>query len=40
MNFYVLKYTGRPMTTTEIYDSVKNILEGKAAERQALTYGP
>jgi 2-oxoglutarate ferredoxin oxidoreductase subunit alpha len=40
MNFCVLKYTGRPMTTTEIYDSVKNILEGKAAERQALTYGP
>ncbi len=39
MNFYVLKYTGRPMTTTEIYDSVKNILEGKASDRQVLTSG-
>ena len=39
VNFYVLKYTGRPMTTTEVYSALKNILLGKAPERQVLTYG-
>jgi len=39
VNFYVLKYTGRPITTTEVYFALKNILLGKAAERQVLTYG-
>jgi 2-oxoglutarate ferredoxin oxidoreductase subunit alpha len=36
---HVLKYTGRPMTTTEVYDALKQILTGKAAERQVLTFG-
>jgi len=38
-NFYVLKYTGRPMTTTEVYDALKAILTDKAAERQVLMFG-
>jgi 2-oxoglutarate ferredoxin oxidoreductase subunit alpha len=38
-NYRVLKYTGRPITTTEMYDSLKNILTGQTAERQVLTYG-
>ncbi len=38
-NFYILKYTGRPTTTTEIYDALKLILTGKAAERQVLING-
>ena len=38
-NFYVLKYTGRPVTTTEVYVALKNILTGKAAEKQVLSYG-
>jgi 2-oxoglutarate ferredoxin oxidoreductase subunit alpha len=38
-NFHVLKYTGRPITTTEIYEALKNILRGQAPERQVLTYG-
>lgn len=38
-NFRVLKYNGRPMTTTEIYAALKNILQGQAPERQVLTYG-
>jgi 2-oxoglutarate ferredoxin oxidoreductase subunit alpha len=38
-NFYVLKYTGRPITTTEVYVALKNILRGQAPERQVLTYG-
>jgi 2-oxoglutarate ferredoxin oxidoreductase subunit alpha len=39
VNFYVLKYTGRPITTTEVYAAFKNVLLGKAPERQVLTYG-
>jgi len=38
-NFYVLKYNGRPITTTEVYAAVKNILRGQASKRQVLTYG-
>jgi len=38
-NFRILKFTGRPMTTTEVYDALKLILMGKAAERQVLMYG-
>lgn len=36
---YILKYTGRPMTTTEVYDAIKAVLVGKAAERQVLMFG-
>jgi 2-oxoglutarate ferredoxin oxidoreductase subunit alpha len=39
VNFFILKYTGRPITTTEVYVALKNVLLGKAAERQVLTYG-
>lgn len=38
-NFHILKYTGRPMTTTEVYDALKAILNGTASERQVLMYG-
>ncbi|MBS7638363.1 hypothetical protein KEJ49_05730 [Candidatus Bathyarchaeota archaeon] len=40
MNFYVLKYNGRPMTTTEVYEALERILRGEAPERQVLTHGP
>lgn len=36
---YILKYTGRPMMTTEVYSAIKNILTGEAAERQVLMLG-
>jgi len=36
---YILKYTGRPMMTTEVYDALKAILDNKAAERQVLSLG-
>jgi len=39
VDHYVVKYTGRPMTCTEIYDSLKKILQNKAEKRQVLTYG-
>jgi 2-oxoglutarate ferredoxin oxidoreductase subunit alpha len=38
-NYYILKYTGRPMTVTEVYGALKNILTNQAAQRQVLTYG-
>jgi 2-oxoglutarate ferredoxin oxidoreductase subunit alpha len=39
VNFRILKYNGRPMSTTEVYDALKKILTNKADERQVLTYG-
>lgn len=36
---YLLKYTGRPMTTTEVYGGLKNIVRGQAPVRQVLMYG-
>ncbi|MEM2118052.1 MAG: 2-oxoacid:ferredoxin oxidoreductase subunit alpha [Candidatus Bathyarchaeia archaeon] len=39
MNFYILKYNGRPMTTTEVYVALKRILLNQAPKRQVLTYG-
>lgn len=39
VDYYILKYTGRPMTSTEIYDSLKKILQNKAEKIQVLTYG-
>ncbi len=36
---YVLKYTGRAMTSTEIYESLKKIIEKKAQKRMVLTHG-
>lgn len=39
-NFYILKYTGRPMMTTEVYRALKTILTtDNAPERQVLTLG-
>jgi 2-oxoglutarate ferredoxin oxidoreductase subunit alpha len=38
-HYYILKYNGRPMTATEIYDALKSILLGQASERQVLKYG-
>lgn len=39
IDYYVLKYTGRGMTSTEIYDSIKKIIENKADKREVLTHG-
>ena len=38
-DYYILKYTGRPMTCTEIFDSLKKILEKKSEKKQVLSYG-
>jgi 2-oxoglutarate ferredoxin oxidoreductase subunit alpha len=38
-NYHVLKYTGRPMTTTEVYKALRSILTDKANEREVLMFG-
>lgn len=39
IDHYVLKYTGRAMTCTEIYDSIKKILANKEQKKVILTHG-
>lgn len=39
IDYFILKYTGRGMTSTEIYDSLKKIVENKADKREILTHG-
>ena len=39
MDFQILKYNGRPMTTTEVYNALKLVLSSQAPKRQVLTYG-
>jgi 2-oxoglutarate ferredoxin oxidoreductase subunit alpha len=36
---HILKYTGRPMTTTEVFEALKAILTGKGSEREVLMFG-
>jgi 2-oxoglutarate/2-oxoacid ferredoxin oxidoreductase subunit alpha len=39
IDYHILKYTGRGMTSTEIYDSLKKIVENKSAKREVLSHG-
>ena len=39
VDYYILKYTGRGMTSTEIYDSLKKIIQNKATKREILSHG-
>ena len=39
IDYSILKYTGRAMTSTEIYDSLKKIVENKADKREVLMHG-
>ena len=38
-DYYIVKFTGRPMTCNELYDSLKKIVNGNAEKREVLTYG-
>jgi len=38
-DYYILKFTGRPMTCTELYDTLKKIANNNAQKREVLTYG-
>lgn len=39
IDYFILKYTGRGMTSTEIYDSLKKIVGNKANKREVLSHG-
>ncbi len=39
IDYFILKYTGRGMTSTEIYDSIKKIVGNKANKREVLSHG-
>ncbi|MGY5150098.1 MAG: 2-oxoacid:ferredoxin oxidoreductase subunit alpha [Candidatus Nitrosopumilus sp. bin_68KS] len=39
IDYFILKYSGRAMTSTEVYDSLKKIVEGKADKREVLMHG-
>ncbi|UCH32819.1 MAG: 2-oxoacid:acceptor oxidoreductase subunit alpha [Candidatus Bathyarchaeota archaeon] len=39
MDYFILKYNGRPMTTTEVYEALKKILRKNAEKRQVLIHG-
>ena len=38
-DYYILKFTGRPMTCTELYNTLKKIVNNNAEKREVLTYG-
>jgi 2-oxoglutarate ferredoxin oxidoreductase subunit alpha len=39
MDYFVLKWSGRPMSADEVYEALRLIMEDKAPKRQVLTYG-
>ncbi len=39
IDYFILKYTGRAMTSTEVYDSLKKIVQNKANKREVLMHG-
>jgi len=39
MTHYILKYNGRPMSNTELYDAIRPVLKGKSPQRTVLTRG-
>src|SRR5213593_3237387 len=39
MTHFVLKYNGRPMSNTELYDAIRTVIRGKATKRTVLTRG-
>ncbi len=39
IDYSILKYSGRAMTSTEVYDSLRKIIEKKANKREVLMHG-
>jgi len=39
MDYFVLKWNGRPMSSDEVYEALKLIMQEKAPRRQVLTHG-
>ena len=39
IDYFVLKWNGRPMSSDEVYEALKLIMSDKAPKRQVLTHG-
>lgn len=39
IDYSILKYTGRSMTSSEVYDALKKIIQNKANKREVLSHG-
>jgi len=39
MDYYILKWNGRPMSTDEVYEALLNIVQNRAQSRQVLNGG-
>jgi 2-oxoglutarate ferredoxin oxidoreductase subunit alpha len=38
-DYYIVKYNGRPMSSSEVYRALRNIIDSKAKRREVLTHG-
>ncbi len=38
-DYYVVKYNGRPVSSSELYATLRRIIDGKAKRREVLTHG-
>jgi len=38
-DYYIVKYNGRPMSSSEVYSALRKIIDGKAKRREVLTHG-
>ena len=38
-DYFIVKYNGRPMSSSEVYSALKKIIGGKAKRREVLTHG-
>jgi 2-oxoglutarate ferredoxin oxidoreductase subunit alpha len=38
-DYYIVKYNGRPMSSSEVYSAIRKVIDGKAKRREVLTYG-
>jgi len=39
MDYFVLKWNGRPISADEVYEALTMIVQGKAPKRQVLNHG-
>ncbi len=38
-DYFIVKYNGRPMSSSEVYSAIRKVIDGKAKRREVLTYG-
>jgi len=38
-DYFIVKYNGRPMSSSEVYSAIRKVIDGKAKRREVLTHG-